>query len=400
MAKRRANSEGSVRQRADGRFEARLSYMDPNTGKRKRLSVYASTRKAAFDNLKEARDRVETGAPPRDASCTVGEWLAHWRMSTLAASDRRPSTRELYASLCRKHLESEPFGSIRLDRLRPSQIEGLVLMMRAKTRPAKHSGEAEDNPEPQQVRALSDSTVRQIYTILRAGLDGAVRDGLLARNPAAQVRRPGIQQVEAKHLAPDAVSNLLKAAEGSRYYAALVLIASTGLRRGEALGLSWKNVDLDTGLLKVTATLNRVGGKLVCSEPKTQRARRTLPLTPTLVNLLRKHKAAQAAERLRAANQWADSGLVFTSELGTPVDPRNLLRTIEAAATKAGINGVVVHTLRHSAATTWLEAGVHIKAVADLLGHSSISITGDTYGHGSTDAARAAVIALGTRLNL
>src|SRR6516165_622558 len=99
MAKRRANSEGSVRQRADGRFEARLSYMDPNTGKRKRLSVYASTRKAAFDNLKEARDRVETGAPPRDASCTVGEWLAHWRMSTLAASDRRPSTRELYASL-------------------------------------------------------------------------------------------------------------------------------------------------------------------------------------------------------------------------------------------------------------------------------------------------------------
>jgi integrase len=125
-----------------------------------------------------------------------------------------------------------------------------------------------------------------------------------------------------------------------------------------------------------------------------------VPLSPAAVALLRKHKAAQAAERLRAANQWQDSGLVFTTELGKPVDPRNLLRTIEVAAKAAGVEGVGVHTLRHSAAVAWLEAGVHIKAVADLLGHSSIAITGDVYGHTSDDTARAAVDGLSEVLGL
>jgi integrase len=99
----------------------------------------------------------------------------------------------------------------------------------------------------------------------------------------------------------------------------------------------------------------------------------------------------QAAERLHAGDQWTDSGLVFTTEFGAPVDPRNVLRTIEIAAAKAGLENVGVHTLRHSAAVAWLEAGVHIKAVADLLGHSSIAITGDVYGHMSDATTRAAV---------
>ena len=395
MAKRRANSEGSVRQRPDGRWEARLSYLDPDSGVRRRVSVYAATQKAALAELDKVQDRITEGQPPKDASRTIGDWLAHWRGTTLAASDRKASTKELYANLARKHLEPEPFGSTRLDRLKPSDIERLILSMRAKTKPGKPNDEA---PKPEPVRALSDSTIRQVYTILRAALDGAVRDGLLARNPAAAVRRPGIEQGEAKYLPSDDVSKLLRAASGSRYYPVLALIASTGLRRGEVLGLSWDKVDLDAGLLKVTATLNRVDGRLVCSEPKTQRARRTLPLTPTMVALLRKHKATQAAERLRAANQWDDNGLVFTSELGSPVDPRNILRTVEVAAGKAGVEGVGVHTLRHSAAVAWLESGTHIKAVADLLGHSSIAITGDTYGHTSDGAAKAAVLALGARL--
>ena len=186
--------------------------------------------------------------------------------------------------------------------------------MRASTKPAKTEGAAP-------VRALSDSTIRQVYTILRSGLDGAVRDGLLARNPAAAVKRPGIERIEARHLTADEVSRLLKAADGSRYYPVLVLIANTGLRKGEALGLSWDRVDLDGGVIKVTATLARVDGALMCSEPKTQRSRRTVPLTPAMVTMLRKHRAVQAAEQLRAVNQWQNSGLVFTNELGGPDGP-------------------------------------------------------------------------------
>jgi integrase len=145
------------------------------------------------------------------------------------------------------------------------------------------------------------------------------------------------------------------------------------------------------GRCGVAATLGRIGDRLVISEPKTERSRRTVPLNPAVVALLRKHRAAQKAERLRIGDQWTDSGLVFTTELGGPVDPRNLLRVIEGAARAAGVPGVGVHTLRHSAAVAWLEAGVHIKAVADLLGHSSVAITGDVYGHTSDDTARAAV---------
>jgi integrase len=221
--------------------------------------------------------------------------------------------------------------------------------------------------------ARSGSTIRQTYTVLRAGLDGAVRDGLLARNPAAAVKRPGVERTEAKHLDAADVTAVLKAAAESRYHSALVLIAATGLRRGEVLALRWDKVDLDAGLLKVAWTIGRIDGQLVISGPKTAGSRRTVPLSPAVVEMLRRHKATQAAERVRAGNQWQDSGLVFTTELGGPVDPRNLLRVIEVAAKHAKLDGVGARTLWHSAAVAWLRTGVHIKAVADLLGHSSIA---------------------------
>lgn len=384
---KRANGEGTVARRARGGWEAKLTYIDPVTGERRRASFYGPTAKVARKKMNDARDRIAEGAPVRDATRSVGDWLAHWRATTLAASNRKESTQVLYATLCRRHLEAAPFGLIPLDRLRPTDIEALVLGMRAKT---KADGE----------RALSDSTIRQVYTVLRAGLDGAVRDGLLARNPAALIKRPSIERREAKHLDTTAVSAVLQAAEGSRYHSVLALIAATGLRRGEALALRWDRVDLDGGALKVAATIGRVGKRLAISEPKTARSRRTVPLNPAVVALLRRHKIVQKEDRLRAGNQWTDSGLVFTNEFGGPVDPRNLLRVIETAAKAAGVEDIGVHTLRHSAAVAWLDAGVHIKAVADLLGHSSIAITGDVYGHTSEETARAAVDGLAGRLGL
>lgn len=386
-----ANGEGSIYKRTRGgkvvRYEGAVTYTDED-GRTKRHTVYGRTRQDVRDKLKAARDRLDAGSPVKDATRTVGDWLVQWRATTLAASDRKESTRELYANLSRRHLEPAPFGVIRLDRLKPSDVDALVLAMRAKTKG--------DPPR----RALSDSTIRQVYTVLRAGLDGAVRDGLLARNPAAQVKRPGVERREAQHLDASDVAAVLRASQTSRYHPALVLIAATGLRKGEALGLRWDRVDLDAGTLRVAATLGRVGDRLLISEPKTDRSRRTVPLSPAMTAMLRRHRTAQVAERLRAANQWQDSGLVFTNEFGGPVDPRNLLRVIEVAAKASDVAGIGVHTLRHSAAVAWLEAGVHIKAVADLLGHSSIAITGDIYGHTSDDTARAAIEHLSGALGL
>jgi integrase len=380
MAKRRHNGEGTISQRPGGTWQARLSYDDPLTGQRRRTSVDAPTAAAVRAKLKQVRERLERGAPVKDAKQTVGDWLTRWCETTLAVSDRAESTKSLYASLSRKHLTAALFGAITLDKLRPTDVEKLILDLRAK--------------------GLADSTIRTTYTVLRLALDGAVRDGHQARNPAAGVARPGVKRTEAKHLDADGVTAVLRAAEDSRYYPALLLIAATGLRKGEALALTWTHVDLDAGTLKVEATLGRIGKKLVSSQPKTDRSRREVPLSDATVAMLRKHKVAQTTERLAAGNQWHSTGLVFTTETGTAVDPRNFLRVIETAAKTAGATGIGIHTLRHSAAVDWLENGVHIKAVADLLGHSSIAITGDVYGHTSSPTARAAVDGRASRLGL
>jgi len=390
MTKARGNGEGNVRKRPDGKWEARLSYADAESGQTRRASFYGRTSAEVRAKMKGARDRLDAGAPVKDANRSAAVWLVHWRQTTLAASDRKESTKALYENLSRNHLEPEPFGAITLDKLKPSDVEALVLAMR------RHTKLGPDGP----ARALADSTIRTTYTVLRAALDGAVRDGLLARNPAAAIKRPSVERIEAKHVESVDVTALLEAARDSRYHAVLVLIAATGLRRGEALALKWEHVDLESGALLVRGTLGRVNGRLLVTEPKTARSRRTVPLSPGVVVLLRKHRKAQVEDRMRAANVWKDTGHVFTTESGGPVDPRNLLRVIAAAAKAANLDGVGVHTLRHSAAVAWLEAGVHIKAVSDLLGHSSISITGDVYGHTSDDTARAAIDGLSGALGL
>jgi integrase len=378
MAKR-AHGEGNVRQRADGRWEGRLTYVD-QAGRRRSASFYATSAEAVRVKLEKARDRVKVEAPVQDSTIKLAQWINHWQETTLQASPRKDSTKELYRTLGRKHLCPAPFGATPLDKLRKSHIDGLLVKLRN--------------------HGLSDSTVRQVYTVLRAILEDAKLDGLIADNAAVRVPRPRVARREAKHLDPADVTAVLAAAEGLRYRDVLVLIAVTGLRRGEALALHWSDVDLVGGLLKVSGTMSRVASELVTSEPKTARSRRTVPLSPAVVTMLKAHRAAQAAEKLRAGEHWTDTGLVFATEFGHPVEPRNILRTIELAAKKAGVEGVGVHTLRHSAATAWLDAGVHIKAVADLLGHSSIAVTGDIYGHSSDATTRAAIDGLSGTLGL
>lgn len=163
---------------------------------------------------------------------------------------------------------------------------------------------------------------------------------------------------------------------------------------GEALALRWSDVDLSKATLRVSGTLTRLGGRLVVSEPKTAKSRRILPLSPLVVSLLKAQKTSQAADRLKAANVWTETGHVFTTETGQPMDPRNVLRAVSIAAGKAGLAGVNVHSLRHSAATAMLEAGVHLRGVSDLLGHADIRITAETYGHLSDEVAKSAMAGL------
>jgi integrase len=366
---RRAGGEGSVRQKENGRWEARFSYEDADTGEMKRGSVSGKTRAEALRKVREARDRTAVGAPVTDSKVTLAAWVGTWCSTTLAASDRKATTKELYKTIAMRHLAVGTLAALRLDEIRPRHVEALILAMRAK---------------------YADSTIRSVYTVLRSVLDGAVRDGLLARNPAAQVRRPGIERKEAHVLEPVDVRRLLAECRSSRYHRPLLLVAATGMRRGEALALRWRDVDLEAGVAIVRGTLARIEGELRVTEPKTQRSRRIVPLPASVVAALREQRRSQAAERLAAANWWSDADYVFTTETGAPVDPRNLLRVVQVAGRRLGLEGVGVHTLRHSAASAALDAGANIKTISDLLGHSSIAITGDLYLHNTDRAQRAA----------
>lgn len=379
MAGKRGNGEGSVYRRDDGRWVAAFSYVDEATGRTKRSVSYGKTKAEAVAKREERRKRVEKGQPVRDARVTLADFVARWTESTLQVADLKATTRATYATLARRYLGGDGIGAVTLDRLKPTDVERLVLHMRE--------------------AGKSQSTIRQTYTVLRKVLDAAVRDGYVARNVAALVKRPGVDRHEAEFLTAAELGRLLKAADGSRYAAFLTLLAYTGLRRGEGLALRWADVNLDEGTLYVRGTLARVEGALTITEPKTDRSRRVVPLAAPVVALLKSHHARQAAERLHAGPMWEESGLVFTTATGAPVDPRNALRAFTVAAKAADLSGISLHTLRHSAASAMLGAGVPLTAVSEVLGHSSVAITGDVYGHIAPDLKRSALDALAGALN-
>lgn len=364
--------------RTDGRYVINIRVEQPD-GTRKRAYFYGRTQAEARAKAEAAQARVAAGGPVRDDNQPLTAWLHEWRDTFLRASDRAPSTKQMYAGLMARH--AEPIiGAVTLAQLRPSDITRVLLAM-------EQAGK-------------SASTRRNAYAALRAALDDAVANGLLAVNPAVRVKRPSADHTEALSLTPAQVARLLDGAYGLRYRDVLRLILGTGVRRGEALALTWPEIDLERGEAKIVGSLVRSNGRLVISRPKTKHSRRVAALSPAVVALLRAHRATQAAERLRAANYWADTGFVFTTELGEPADPRNLLRTVKLASGKGGLPSMGVHTLRHTYATTALLAGVPLHVVSRNLGHSSIAITADIYGHVTDDAARAAANAVSDALQL
>ncbi|HRD60446.1 MAG TPA: tyrosine-type recombinase/integrase [Nocardioides sp.] len=374
-SKRRGNREGSNPvQRKDGRWQVHVRYLDPQ-GLAKRITVYGKTAADAREKADEVRDRLKQNLPAKDRKETVATFAENWVKTTLAASDRKASTRSLYASLTRSHIIGATIGSVSLDRLKPSHVDAWKVELRA--------------------RGLAESSLRTTYIVLRLVLDAAVRDEAIARNPAAAVARPKVTKVEAASLNPAQTLALLDAAKASRYKLLFELLVNTGMRRGEGLALRWSDIRTEKELIHVAGTLARVDGTLVRTPPKTERADRYLPLSPKCEQILKAVKVRQAADRLRAGSAWVTTDYVFTTELGEPCDPRNALRAIKAAAKKAGLStDIGCHTLRHTAASMMLERGVPLTVVSRILGHYSVSITGDIYGHVSPDVSAEAMATL------
>lgn len=378
MTRRRPKGEGSIHQRADGKWVGRLYYEDPVTGLARRAQVTGTTKSSVSAQLRKMTQRIGTGAAARDDAGRFGVFAARWLESSLPASNRKETTKVLYAGLTRNHVIGSDLGELSMKNLRPTSVERFVTQLRAK--------------------GLSDSTVRQVYTVARAIADDAVRDGLMARSPFATVRRPQVTSAEARFLEPRQIGDLLEAARESRYGLLFAFLVHTGLRRGEALALTWDDVDLEDRLVRVRGTLARVNGELTVLEPKSAKSRRTIPLSDPAADVLLRVRQRTAAERGQAAQLWVDGRHVFVTDIGEPCDPRNALRALTVAARRARLEAVGLHTLRHSAASVMLSERVPLNVVSQILGHSGISITADVYGHIAPEVSRNAVDALGAAL--
>jgi integrase len=245
--------------------------------------------------------------------------------------------------------------------------------------------------------------VLYVRGVLRRALNEALRWGLVARNVATLVQPPRVRRYEISPLDAEQAQRLLTAIRGDRLEALFSVALAVGLRQGEALGVRWQDVDLDAGVLRVRHALQAVDGQLMLVEPKTTRSRRTIQLPSLAVGALREHRARQSVERTLAGDAWTDQDFVFTSQLGRPLHGATVTHRFQQLLAAAGLPRQRFHDLRHGCATLLLAQGVSPRVVMDVLGHSAITLTLNTYSHVvpalQTEAARRMDAALGWQID-
>jgi integrase len=368
MAKRGQN-EGSIYERKDGRWAAVINLGYQN-GKLKRKTFYGTTRKDAQKKLTKALHDHEQGLPIAMPRQTVRQFLERWLEDCIKPTVR-PATYVSYEQQVRVHI-GPALGHHQLTKLGPQHIQAY---MNEKAKPVPQP--AKDKPKP----GLSAKTIGYHRSLIVMALGQALKWGLVARNVATLVDKPRALKYEIQPITPEQARQFLEAIKGNRLEALFTVALSLGLRRGEALGLRWQDIDFEKRTLRVHQSLARINKGLVLSEPKTKGSRRILDLPKTLAVRLKEHKTRQLEERMAAGSRWIETGLVFTSGIGTPIDPRHVKRHLDPLLTKAGLPHFRVHDLRHFCASLLLAQGVPLKVVSDLLGHTQISITADLYTH-------------------
>jgi integrase len=244
-------------------------------------------------------------------------------------------------------------------------------------------------PPARCARRLAPKSIRNTHVVLRKALGDAERLGQMSRNSATAAKAPTVHRPEHRTWSSDDLRELLSACSDHRLSAAFVLLATTGMRRGEVLGLRWSDVDLDAAQLAVVQTLTTVGYAVVVSPRKTARSQRFVYLDAETVAVLRHHRHRQRHERIVAGPTWnVHHDLVFCDPVGEPFHPDHLTREFSRAAASAAVPRIRLHDLRHTYATLALKAGMHPKVVSERLGHATVGITLDLYSHVTPPIAR------------
>ena len=326
------------------------------------------TKRDATRALTEIANRLQRGDYVEPSKVTLAVFLREWLAGVKATI--RPSTWKSYELNVERHI-IPALGSLPLQSVTAARLNAFYGELLERGHLGRTSG-----------GGLSTRTVRYIHMILRRALSDAVRWNRLARNPADQADPPRQGASASMNVwAADELKAFLDHVSGDRLHAAWMVLATTGVRRGEALGLRWRDVDLDSARLAIRQTLLSVRKEVFFSTPKTVKSRRSVALDPRTVAALSAHRARQNEERLVFGGGWPDHDLVFTGEDGEPVHPDHLSWAFNRHVKQADLPRIRLHDLRHTHASLALAAGIHPKVVSERLGHATVSITLDIYSH-------------------
>ena len=380
MAKKRANGEGSIRKRKDGRWEGRYTAgHDSETGKPIYRNVLGRTQSEVKEKLKTAIKATQSLDSSKTGQYTLGQWMDVW-YENYAKIKVRPSSHQTYKGYIENHIKPN-IGDIPLEKLTTLDLQRLYKTLLA-------NGRVDRLESKGQPKGLSPKTVRNIHQILSSALKLAQEQRIILTNPAEGCALPKVEHREMKTLPVEQLQSFLREAKDSGVFELYYLELATGLRRGELLGLKWEDIDLEHGDLRVRRQIARINGKVVEAPLKTKNAYRTLPLAEDTISILNEQK------KKVGSSPW-----VFPSATGGPISPDSVLHMLHRVLKRAGLPQVRFHDLRHTFATLALQNGVDIKTVSGMLGHFSAGFTLDTYAHVTTSAQKAAANTMGKLLS-
>ncbi|MBA0124236.1 site-specific integrase [Haloechinothrix sp. YIM 98757] len=400
--KRNANGAGSIYQRKDGRWEAKVFVNTPD-GLRKRVSVYGDTWEEAHSEKIRLQDQQRRGIPVAVSTVTVGEYMSYWLYDIAQAKVRR-TTYSSYELLTRLYIVPG-LGKRKLTALQAAHVRTWLNSV-SKTCQCCAQGKDAARADKGKARCCAKQpaecceqypgtgTLRALLRVLRAALQDAIDEDLLARNVARQVSMPTGALRKVKPWTVEEARQFLEAAKHDRLYALWAVALAVGLRRGEALGLRWSDVDLNAGRINIGQALYRVSKELKLDQVKSESSAASVPLPEQLVVILRQHRRQQLADLRQSSTN--EHGLVFTTRNGTPLEPRNVNRAFAALCRRANVRPIRLHDLRHSCATLLFSMGVDAATVQRILRHSSITVTTGTYVEVIEQVQRDAVAGMDT----
>lgn len=385
MAKR-GQGEGTISKRPDGTWWARITVGRTPDGKQKRKAFYGKTRKEVQEKLTAALNDINNNTYIEPSKMTVEQWMLTW-LRDYKKNSVKPKTYAAYESHIKNHIAPD-LGDCTLSQLRNDMVQRFVNNLAEK--------------------GLKSLTIERVVGTLKTGLMQAVDNELLAKNPASRIKMPMKEERSARVLTIQEQELFIEAAKEHRNGEVFILILGTGLRIGEALALTWSDIDFENQILSVNRTqieycLHSNGETTYhreYSSPKTKAGKRTIPLIPNLIEMLLELKQQRMEEKKQFKEAYQDTGLLFCNYYGVSLNYSSVVKKMKSICKKTELEGVHPHTLRHTFATRGLENGIDLKVMQELLGHSKISMTADLYTHVLPETKKISMMKLADTIKL